>query len=233
MSARTWKFRLDRHDDPEPDTTPVDPTPDTGPDVDWKAEAEKYKALSRKHEDRSKANATAVEERDKYKQQYEAMLKAAGINSDTEDPAEVAARLGAERDQATERATAAERHAFQSQVKLDAHTAAGRLGFDAAAALDSESFKDDFVTALDDKADDDPGHISNFDPGSREFRAEVERALGVALEKNPRFKSSRGPAPDPSQGRGGTSQTADFRTADKATFDAELAKMGLRPRSYR
>ena len=40
------------------------------------------------------------------------------------------------------------------------------------------------------------------------------------------------PAPDPSQGRGGNNPPADFRTADKAAFDAELAKYGLRPQSH-
>lgn len=34
--------------------------PDTGSDVDWKAEAEKWKALSRKHEQQAKANADAA-----------------------------------------------------------------------------------------------------------------------------------------------------------------------------
>lgn len=42
-----------------PTPTPTDsPKPDTGDaQVDWKAEAEKWKSLSRKHEDASKANA--------------------------------------------------------------------------------------------------------------------------------------------------------------------------------
>ncbi|MGC3954627.1 MAG: hypothetical protein QM804_10295 [Propionicimonas sp.] len=43
----------------QPTPTPTDsPKPDTGDaPVDWKAEAEKWKSLSRKHEDASKANA--------------------------------------------------------------------------------------------------------------------------------------------------------------------------------
>lgn len=51
--------------EPTPSTPPADPAsadpqkPDTGtaPVTDWQAEAEKWKALSRKHEDSSKANA--------------------------------------------------------------------------------------------------------------------------------------------------------------------------------
>lgn len=48
-------------------TESVDP-PDTDT-VDWKTEAEKQKALSRKWEERSKANAEAVKELDALKQQ--------------------------------------------------------------------------------------------------------------------------------------------------------------------
>lgn len=40
-----------------PKPTAPEAAPDTGGDKDWKAEAEKWKALSRKHEDTSKANA--------------------------------------------------------------------------------------------------------------------------------------------------------------------------------
>jgi hypothetical protein len=40
---------------------------DTGPD--WKAEAEKWQALARKHEDRAKSNATAAKELERYQQQ--------------------------------------------------------------------------------------------------------------------------------------------------------------------
>ncbi len=37
------------------------------------------------------------------------------------------------------------------------------------------------------------------------------------------------PKVDPAQGAGGTGDTTNFRTADKATFDAELRKYGVRP----
>lgn len=42
-------------------------TPDTGDSRDWKAEAEKWQALARKHEDRAKANSTAATELDKFR----------------------------------------------------------------------------------------------------------------------------------------------------------------------
>lgn len=41
--------------------------PDTGDETDWKAEAEKYKALARKHEGRAKTNATAAKELEQFK----------------------------------------------------------------------------------------------------------------------------------------------------------------------
>lgn len=55
-------------DDTEPDTT--DQTTDTSTDtddVDWKAEAEKYKALHRKQEERAKVNAKAAKELERLK----------------------------------------------------------------------------------------------------------------------------------------------------------------------
>lgn len=41
---------------------------DTGETTDWKAEAEKWQALSRKHEDRAKANSTAAKELEQVRQ---------------------------------------------------------------------------------------------------------------------------------------------------------------------
>jgi hypothetical protein len=66
----------------------------------------------------------------------------------------------------------------------------------------------------------------------------ITAALGRVLEAKPHLKAaaagagSRTPAPDLSQGRGGNNGPTDFRTADKAAFDAELAKYGLRAQSH-
>jgi hypothetical protein len=64
----------------------------------------------------------------------------------------------------------------------------------------------------------------------------IKTDLAALLTAKPHLKRAAAgtgrPAPDGSQGRGGNNAPADFRTADKAAFDAELAKMGLRPRSY-
>jgi len=62
----------------------------------------------------------------------------------------------------------------------------------------------------------------------------IKTALADVLTKKPHLAAvtgPRNPQPDGSQGRGGTSGPEDFSKADKATFEAELAKFGLRPRS--
>jgi hypothetical protein len=65
----------------------------------------------------------------------------------------------------------------------------------------------------------------------------ITAALGKVLDRKPHLKAaagtpaSRNPLPDPSQGRGGDNKPSDFRTADKAAVDAEMAKYGLRSRS--
>lgn len=53
-------------DPPPPPPPPPDPPPPPPDDdkKDWKAEAEKWQSLSRKHEERAKANAEAAKERD-------------------------------------------------------------------------------------------------------------------------------------------------------------------------
>lgn len=60
-------------DAPEPEATepaPEPPAADTAPEeTDWQKEAEKYKALARKHEDRAKANAKAEKELEQLRQQ--------------------------------------------------------------------------------------------------------------------------------------------------------------------
>lgn len=63
----------------------------------------------------------------------------------------------------------------------------------------------------------------------------ITEALKGVLERKPHLGKPTGPrkpAPDPSQGRGGDNGPTDYRKASKAEFDAELAKLGLRPRSY-
>ena len=81
---------------PETDVTPaatapeapVSPEPATGTETDWKAEAalqkaeaERYRALARKQEDRSKQNHTELQQRDELLRQVAAKV---GIEIDTD-----------------------------------------------------------------------------------------------------------------------------------------------------
>jgi hypothetical protein len=78
------------------------------------------------------------------------------------------------------------------------------------------------------------GDLSKFIKDGDVDTDAITEALGKVLDRKPHLKAApttRTPAPDPSQGRGGDTKPTDFRTADKAAFDAELAKYGLRPRS--
>lgn len=51
------------------ETPAADTAPEPVEDTDWKAEAEKFKALARKHEDRAKQNAGAAKELETLRQQ--------------------------------------------------------------------------------------------------------------------------------------------------------------------
>lgn len=121
----------------------------------------------------------------------------------------------------TEQIQQAQSAAWRSGTELQVHRVASRLGANAEALLDSMSF----VDTLDD--------LVEVDPRSPEFAAALEAKVQQAMDRNASFKvPTRTMAPDPSQGRGGSSAPPDFRTADKAAFEAELASYGLRPRSY-
>lgn len=91
--------------DGSPDTgtmtpdTGTDGSPDTGTDAtDWKAEAAKWQALSRKHEDQAKANAAASRELAKLRREtmteQEQAVAAAAEEATAKATAEVIGRLG-------------------------------------------------------------------------------------------------------------------------------------------
>lgn len=62
---------------PTPDPEPADtPEPDTG-EKDWQAEAEKWKAFSRKHEDAAKANAEKAKRLDELEESQKSELQKA------------------------------------------------------------------------------------------------------------------------------------------------------------
>jgi len=70
---------------------------DAGDSTDWKAEAEKYKALMRKHEQRAKDNSTAAKERDELKRQsmsdQEKAVEEASAKARTEERVRLAGKL--------------------------------------------------------------------------------------------------------------------------------------------
>jgi hypothetical protein len=197
---RTW-FTLSRHEDPPADPAPADPASATEPPTppeppkDPATEVEKWKALSRKNEDRAKANEAAAREL--------AAIKAAQ-QTETE-------KLQAEADAARKTAAEATARAVRSEVR---------------ALADGFADREDAVLNL--------GDLGQYVKDGEVDTAAIETALAAVLERKKHLAKPAGvrnPAPDPSQGKGGTSTPPDYRTADKAAFEAELAKYGLRPQS--
>lgn len=175
----------------EPSTTaqPQQPaTPTAGEQVDWKARAaeleadrDKWKGLSRKHEDQSKANleqAGQATELAKKAEQQDRILKLlaekAGVQIDDgapPDPNKLAADL--------ERARA---DAKQKAVELAVYRTAGKAGADADALLDSRAFQ---------KA------VADLDPAADDFAEQVTAAIGTVVEANPRYKLPEPAKPEP------------------------------------
>lgn len=195
--ASPW-FHLGRHDETDADATdlPADPPkPSATDDKDWKAEAEKWKALSRKNEDQAKANA-------------EAARKLADLETAQQTEAE---KLAAKADAAEKRAADLIARTAKAEVK---------------ALADGFADRDDAVLMLGDLS----AYVTDGDVDTEA----IKTALAEVLSKKPHLAAvagPRNPAPDDSQGRGGINAPTDYRKADKAEFDAELGKYGLRPRS--
>lgn len=80
------------------------------------------------------------------------------------------------------------------------------------------------------------GDLSKYIKDGQTDVTAIQAALTDVLARKPHLAKAqtptgpRLPGPDPSQGQGGTGQpgTTDFRKADQATVDAELAKYGIR-----
>lgn len=207
MKTHHW-FTLDRHDDPPPPATPpADPPPPADPapteppappadPKDQAAELEKWKALSRKNEERAKTNAAAA-------------AKLAEIEAANQTETQ---KLQAKAEAAEKAAASATQRAVKAEVRSLADAFADRE--DAALNL---------------------GDLSQYVVKDGEVDTDAIKAeLAKVLERKPHLAKpagARNPAPDPSQGKGGTNAPTDFRTADKPAFEAELAKYGLRPRS--
>lgn len=199
--ASPW-FDLYRHD--EPDDAPADPAEpsETDGDKDWKAEAEKNAA------DVEKWKAMSRKNEDNAKANAAAAKKLADLEAANQTEAE---KLVAKADAAEKRA-----------ADLIVRTARAEIKALAGGFADH----DDAVLNL--------GDVSKYVKDGDVDTEAIKTDLADVLTKKPHLAATTGPrkpAPDDSQGRGGNSGTTDFRNADKAEFDKELSKYGLRPRS--
>lgn len=139
---------------------------------------------------RTTAKQTAAEEA---RQALTAQIaRALGLGEeDTVDPDDLAEQI--EQAQAT---------AWRNGVELQVHRVATRLGGDAEALLDSNSF----IDMLDD--------LVEVDPRSPEFATQLESKVLAAMEKSSKYRAATGqappaaPRPDPSQGPKGPAAPA-------------------------
>lgn len=167
---------------PKNDPQPQQPTqPDTGSDsTDWKAEADKWKALARKHEDQNKATREQLTEAEKQSAQFEQQQKLlaliaekTGVKLDDGPP---------DPDKLTADLTAARADAKQRAVELAVYRSAGKAGADADALLDSRAFQ---------KA------VADLEPSADDFAAKVTEAITKVVEESPRYKLPEPAKPEP------------------------------------
>lgn len=147
-------------------TTPASPA---APTVDWQAEAEKWKHLSRQHEKRAKDNADAATAAQTQQQLLAKVAETLGLptgDAKTVDSAAIEAKLAAA--QAATTAQARENAVLR---------AAGRLSADGDALLDSRSFLQS---------------IAELDPTDT---AGINAAIAEAVKANPRYAANGTTAP--------------------------------------
>lgn len=153
------------------------------PEKDWRAEAEKWKKLSRKNETNARDNARKLGELESQTTKQAELLKTlaekAGVSLEEEKPEVRISKIEDERRQL----------AIENAVIRKAVAA----GADPDALLDSRSF----VNGLRD-----------LDPSSGSFTADVEAAIQEAVENNSRYRSKTEPK-KPAVKQAG----ADFRGA--------------------
>lgn len=135
--------------------------------------------------------------------------------SETEKLTQRAEQAEARAKVATERAVKAEVRALASDTFIDP-TDAVQLGdlakyVGADGEVDADAIQLDLDALLDRKP-----HLRKPDP---------------TPESEPPKRAKPAPKPDPGQGPRKEPEPVDFRTADKATVDAELARLGVRNRS--
>jgi hypothetical protein len=213
-------FQLNRHDDPEPADpepapdpadNPADPEPEPDPEGADKLGDAGKKALEAMKAQRAEAKRLAAAEK---KRADELARKVAEFEdrdkSELEKATTKAERLAEQAAKATKRAVLAE-------VKAAAAEFADPE--DAAAFLDLTQYTSD------------DGEI-NTEAISADLTDLLERKPHLRRAA-PEPQKKPAPKPDPSQGARPAEPPADFRTADRETLEAELAKVapGFRLRS--
>jgi hypothetical protein len=158
----------------ETTSTPND-TADTDA-IDWQAEAEKFKAMARKHEDRAKANAAAAKELEQ--------VKAASM-SDIEKAVAQAKAEGR-----SEGLAAAATKVVAAEFKA---AAAGRLDTDALAILLDGL---NLVAFMDEEGNVDTVKVQSFVDGIAPAPASVEDDLHAQFKTLDLGQGSRNPNPN-------------------------------------
>ncbi|MET8511977.1 hypothetical protein [Streptomyces sp. NPDC005077] len=135
-------------------------------ETNWQAEAEKWKAQARKHEDRSKSTATELQRQSALLAQ---LAEKAGIKLDDGKP---------DPDKLAQQLTATQGKARQSAVELAVYREATKHSADPDALLDSRGFLK---------------QVDDLDPDADDFATKVGDAIKAAVESNPKLKTV--PAP--------------------------------------
>lgn len=249
IPAAPW-FRLNRHDDPDPEPDPADPAgddpnepdddpagdpapegddpdePDDDPDPEGLGDAGRQ-ALARMKAERAAAKKEAAQAKLAAAAERR---KAAALEKKVQD--------FEDRDKSElEKATAARERAEKQAAAAVARTVAAEVKVGAAGRFLDVTDATDALMRDPSKYVDSDGEIDT---------AAIQADLDDLLERKPHFavpaadpaadpapetkpKKQR-PQPDPGQGSRGPTPAKDFRTVSKEEHDAELRKLGLRPR---
>jgi hypothetical protein len=213
---RPWLFDLARFD--EDDQPPADDpgSPETEPDDDPQADPEGADQLGDKGkralETMKNERAAARREAAAAKRERDA-LAAKVAEFEDRDKSE-SERLAQRAERAEKAAQAATARAVKAEVK----------------ALASEAFADPTDADL-------LGDLTKYVADDGDIDTEsIQADLDALLERKPHLRKQtatqqkKQPRPDPSQGPRKEPGPVDFRTADKATYEAALAEMGIRLR---